>query len=742
MLVRNELYEKLSEERKQLQKEGKIPEWITTAGWQLIKNKDYLYKTNSLKELFQRVANTLAKHLKPEHQDYYKNRFFEVLWAGHFSLSTPMYNLGTDRGLPVSCTGNYISDSVFSFYDSLLEVSMLTKDHFGTSGYLGDIRPRGSKISKGGTASGILPVMKMHAQAMNDITQGTTRRGSWGGYIDVMHGDFDEVLDEIMANPEPYNLGINYYDVDLIKLSNNEPEMVRRYQRHMKLRAVYGKGYFYFPDRVARLQPEMYKKHGLRSKASNLCLTGDTVLRVVETDKSSFPNFYYEYKTLKEIVESNKEYNVFSYNESTGQVSYKYIYDKALMKKDAELWELSVENGRYRIYATADHKIYTDNRGYIELSKLDIGDILIISDYDKVGDGDYENCHSTTSWELRKTEMRADVYDISVDDNHNFFANNVLVHNCSEVTLHADKDHSFTCVLGNMNLAKFDEWKDTDACQVGLMMLDCVVSEMLDLIDKKPEHEKYAYRKIKSGTEKSRALGLGVLGFHTYLQQKMIPFESMEAIIENENLFKYIHDETLKMSQWLAKEYGEPEWCKGFGVRNTHRTMIAPTTAGATIQNGVSRGIEPIYANTYSEKLAGGLVSRINPQLLQIMKDRNVLSQELIDDIGTNYKGSVQHVNWLTDIEKQVFKTAFEIDQKVLVDLAADRQKYVCQAQSINLFFEGEADEQEMSRIHLYAMFNPNIKSLYYMRGQRNAKASDGKSSVEESKSICESCEA
>jgi len=169
------------------------------------------------------------------------------------------------------------------------------------------------------------------------------------------------------------------------------------------------------------------------------------------------------------------------------------------------------------------------------------------------------------------------VYDITVPETESFYANDILVHNCSEITLHADEEHSFTCVLSSMNLEKYNEWKDTDAVQVGIVFLDCVVSEVLDLIDAKPKQEQYVYAKIRKGTEKSRALGLGVMGFHTYLQENMIPYESMECVEKNMEIFNHIHDESLQASQWLATEYGEPEWCKGFGVRNTHRTSIPPT---------------------------------------------------------------------------------------------------------------------------------------------------------------------
>ena len=465
-----------------------------------------------------------------------------------------------------------------------MEVADLTKEGFGTSGYIGHVRARGTPISGGGTASGLVPVFKAHVQAMRDITQGVSRRGSWGGYIDLMHGDFDELIDEIMIDTDDYNIGINYYDDDLVRLSNNHPETVRRFQRHMKLRAISGKGYFYFPDRVARMQPPMYEKHGLRSLASNLC---------------------------------------------------------------------------------------------------------------------------------------------------------------NEITLHADKEHSFTCVLSSMNLAYYDDWKNTDAVYVATVFLDCVVSEMLKLISELTPDMQHVFEKIKKGTEKSRALGLGVMGFHTYMQEHMIAFESMEAIDLNMEMFTHLHDESLKASKYLAKEYGEPEWCKGYGVRNTHRTCLPPTMSSSQICCTVSQGIEPIAANTYQQKLAGGTVTRINTALMKIMIDRGVLTQENIDSIGKDYKGSVQHVDWLTDKEKQVFKTAHEINQYVLIDLCADRQPKICQGQSLNTFCKSSMSEKEISDLHLYAMFNPDIKGLYYLRGEATSKGSSGKSSIDSDDSgECVGCSA
>lgn len=330
------------------------------------------------------------------------------------------------------------------------------------------------------------------------------------------------------------------------------------------------------------------------------------------------------------------------------------------------------------------------------------------------------------------------VYDITVPDTECFYANDILVHNCAEITLHADAEHSFTCVLSSMNLALWDEWKDTDAVYIATIFLDCVISEFLELVSKQSKEIQRVFEKVVRSTVKSRALGLGVMGFHTLLQEKMIAYESVECAMLNDEVFTHLHDESLKASQWMATVFGEPEWCVGFGVRNTHRTSLPPTMSSSQICMTVSQSIEPLLANTFQQKLAGGSVVRINPTLMRIMKERGVLSQELIDEIGSVYDGSVQHVDWLHDHEKPVFKTMNEINQKVLIDLAADRQPKICQAQSLNLAYKSDATEAEIADDHAYAMFNKNIKSLYYMRSQASSKGSTGKSTVEIA--VCESC--
>ena len=289
---------------------------------------------------------------------------------------------------------------------------------------------------------------------------------------------------------------------------------------------------------------------------------------------------------------------------------------------------------------------------------------------------------------------------------------------CSEIALHSSEDHTFSCVLSSMNASLYDEWKDTDAVFNATVFLDCVNQDMIEIGKNTKGMEK-----IVRFAEKSRALGLGMLGFHTYLQDNMIAFESLEANFKNVEIFQHLNNESLRASQWMAKEFGEPFWCKGYGVRNTHRIAIAPNLSSALICGSVSQGIEPIYKNAYVQNTAAGKMDRVNPSLLNVMKDKGIYSNDLVKDIIAN-NGSVQHVEWLTDDEKLVFKTAFEINQHQIIRLASVRQKFIDQAQSINLFFSADEDEAYISEVHKAAFKDPYIKSLYYIRSETGVNTS------------------
>ncbi|MEN9782326.1 MAG: hypothetical protein RL208_476, partial [Pseudomonadota bacterium] len=280
------IYEELSIERKALQEQGLVPKWYTTSGLQMYKEK-YEYEVNgrSVRGQFERIANTAASYLKNiGMEETAKQKFFDMLWDGWLSPSTPVLaNMGTKRGLPVSCSGGFVSDSIDGFYSARHETAMLTKYGFGTSAYLGAIRPRGSKISVGGKASGVLPVFKGFVQDMRDVAQGTARRGAWAGYIEIDHPDFDEIADYIVSNPDDANIGWLIKDSFIEGLDAGHSDSIRRFQKALKMKMVTGKGYFCFIDKVNRKRPKQYQINNLDVKASNLCLTGDTMIFISKT---------------------------------------------------------------------------------------------------------------------------------------------------------------------------------------------------------------------------------------------------------------------------------------------------------------------------------------------------------------------------------------------------------------------------------------------------------------------------
>ena len=567
------IYKSFGKERKALQAEGRVPEWFTTAAWQMFREKYITDENPDIKTTYERIAKQAASRMDVDvdEMQIWENKFFDLMWKGWLAPSTPVLaNMGAGRGCPVSCSGGYIGDSVYGFYESQKEAALLSKNGFGTSGYMGSIRPRGAPITSGGKASGILSVFKDFIQMSRDISQGSTRRGAWAGYVEIDHEDFWELADHIQAFPDDANIGWIVSDEFIGKLDDGDGDALQRFQRAMKLKMVTGKGYFFFVDKVNKLSPQCYADRGLKVHASNLC-----------------------------------------------------------------------------------------------------------------------------------TE--------------------ITLHSDSSETGRGGSDLTFTCVLSSMNLAKYDEWKDTEAVFESTVFLDCVAEDFIQ-IGKEIRGLEASVR----FTEKSRALGLGTLGFHTYLQQNMIPFEGLEAHMKNNEIYSKINNEAERASAWMAERFGEPEWCVGYGRRNTHLIAIAPNLSSALICGGVSQGIEPVYKNAYIQATAAGEVNRINPILVGIMKERKVFNHDNIADIIENHAGSVQHVEWLSDDEKEVFKTAFEINQEAIIRLASARQRHIDQAQSINLFFSADEDEEVIARVHEMAFRDPYIKSLYYIRSESGVKASSG----------------
>ncbi len=300
---------------------------------------------------------------------------------------------------------------------------------------------------------------------------------------------------------------------------------------------------------------------------------------------------------------------------------------------------------------------------------------------------------------------------------------------CNEIQLSSDAETSFVCVLSSINLLHYEDWKDTDAVEVLTYFLDTVTEEYIQKTKDMPfmsAPNKFA--------KEQRAIGLGVLGWHSFLQSKMIAFESMEAKMLNAQIFKLLDDKSLKASKELAEKYGEPELLKGYGERMVTRIAIAPTTSSSFILGQVSQGIEPQNSNYYVKKLAKGSFTYKNPYLKELLQEKGQDTQEVWKSI-LEKGGSVQHLDFLSKNEKDVFKTFGELSQKEIVIQAAQRQKRIDQGQSLNLNVPPSATIGEVSKLLIFG-WQQGIKGFYYQRSSNPSQL------LARSLNECKSCEA
>ena len=298
---------------------------------------------------------------------------------------------------------------------------------------------------------------------------------------------------------------------------------------------------------------------------------------------------------------------------------------------------------------------------------------------------------------------------------------------CSEIALPNNEEWSFVCNLSSMNALHFDEWKDTDAVETMIFFLDAVMDDFLEKLEnlRDSDHREdqdafYFMRKAYKFALENRALGLGVLGWHSLLQSKMVAFESVEASLLNESLFKTIREQAEDASQKLAEKYGEPKMLKGTGRRNTTLMAVAPTTSSAFILGQTSQSIEPIWSNNYVKDVSKAKVTVQNPYLKEVLKKYGKDEREIWIDIR-NHDGSVQHLDFLTDHEKDVFKTFSEINQFEVINQASVRQRYIDQGQSLNIMVNPKTSAKELNDLHLYAWEN-GIKTLYYQHSTNAAQ--------------------
>ena len=311
---------------------------------------------------------------------------------------------------------------------------------------------------------------------------------------------------------------------------------------------------------------------------------------------------------------------------------------------------------------------------------------------------------------------------------------------CSEIALPNNERWSFVCNLSSMNALHFDEWKDTDAVETMTFFLDAVMSEFIEKLEKLRDtdnsEQREAFRFMERAynfAKENRALGIGVLGWHSLLQSKMIPFESTEASLLNEQIFKTIQERSQSASEELANLYGEPEFLKGTGRRNSTTMAVAPTTSSAFIIGQVSQSIEPLWSNNYVKDVAKAKVTVQNEYLRDVLKKYDKDNRETWIDIR-NHDGSVQHLDYLTQNEKDVFKTFSEINQYEIINQASVRQKYIDQGQSLNIMVNPKTSTKELNELHLYAWEN-GVKTLYYQHTTSAAQEFYRSS-------VCLSCEA
>ena len=537
------------------------PEWGDTDVYKQTISGGYLLKNESPSEAYKRVCNTVARRLdRPELAEI----FYEYIWKGWLCLASPVLsNTGTDRGLPISCFGIDVADSINDIGKKNLEMMLLAKHGGGVGIGINQIRPAGSKITGNGTSDGVVPFCKIYDSTILATNQGSVRRGAASVNININHADFEEWLEIREPKGDVNRQSLNLHQCAVVgdkfmrKLESGDINARKKWSKLLQKRKATGEPYILFKGNTNKSNPEAYKQNALKVHMTNIC---------------------------------------------------------------------------------------------------------------------------------------------------------------SEIVLHTDESHSFVCCLSSLNLAKYEEWKDTNIIYDATWFLDGVLE---DFIQK--AKGKIGFENSVRSAEKGRALGLGVLGWHTYLQEKGIPFEGLLSQYETRKIFSQIKIESERASMDLAEAYGEPLWCVGQGLRNTHLRAIAPTVSNSKLSGNVSPGIEPWAANVFTDQSAKGTFIRKNPTLVRLLKKYKINTKKVWDKIMED-GGSVQDVKELNNIilendipAKDVFKTFKEINQLEIVNQAGLRQQYIDQSVSLNLAFPSEANPKWINKVHFDA-WKKGIKTLYYMR--------------------------
>ena len=545
------------------------PSWGDTDVYKKTIAGGYLLQGESPKEAYRRVSNAVARRLyKPELAD----KFFDYIWKGWLCLASPVLsNTGTDRGLPISCFGIDVGDSIMEIGNKNLEMMLLAKHGGGVGIGVNMIRPAGSKITGNGTSDGVVPFCKIYDSTILATNQGSVRRGAASVNINIEHNDFLEWLEIREPKGDVNRQSLNLHQCAVVgdkfmrKLEQGNPDARNKWSKLIQKRKATGEPYILFKGNTNKNNPQAYKKNSLKVHMTNIC---------------------------------------------------------------------------------------------------------------------------------------------------------------SEIVLHTDESHSFVCCLSSVNLDKYNEWKNTNLIYDATWFLDGVLEEFIQ----RAKNMKGFECSVRSA-EKGRALGLGVLGWHSLLQKSGISFEGLLAQFKTREIFSKIKIETERASRALAETYGEPLWCVGTGMRNTHLRAIAPTVSNSKLAGNTSAGIEPWAANVFTEQSAKGTFIRKNNELKKALRKIGIDYKETWDKIledGGSVQGLKELDGWFYDERgrlnqeegesiKNVFKTFKEINQLELVRQAGIRQDYIDQSVSLNLAFPSEATPRWINQVHVEA-WKRGIKTLYYMR--------------------------
>jgi ribonucleoside-diphosphate reductase alpha chain len=855
--------------------------WLTEHSLSFLQ-KDYLCEGQSVDERVDEMVNKAEEILQ---RPGFAAKFKEMFKKGWFSLSTPIWtNFGNDRGLPISCFGSFMEDSIASIALTHAEVMMMTKHGGGTSAHFGELRNRGSEITNNGHSDGPVHFMRLYEGLINVISQGKTRRGNFAAYLPVDHKDIVEFLTlRTEGSPiQDLSFGVTVPDYWMQEMVDGDPEKRKIWAKILESRSNTGFPYIVFIDNANNNTVDVYKDKNMKISHSNLCVTGDQLvvtsqgmqrvidlynegkdlvlfdgqkqvkaspMRLIEKNadvyeiktrsgRSHRVTGYHKVKTENGMVaaqdlkagnkvciqnkkgifgsfknqkiaefigkcqskfmksesylinsfkkeSSDSEYPVYNmysfvknmqnrYNQNQQEFSEDESWEKKGIDFDIKsvpkfIWESNeATQAAYlsglNFVCQTNHKnclqIYTSScsLNFLQEIQIMLSNLGIDSKINLVREGG--NYESTDEFDGKKDCFRLsistaegmialdratnilakndcfivdsdpsseeedrdlfdlvdsveyagkeDVYCTTVEsEEHLWVCNSFITSNCTEIFLPDNSEESFVCDLSSMNILHYDEWKDSDAVEMLVYFLDAVMTEFIE----KASKISFMDRPVKFA-RRHRAIGIGWLGWHSFLQKNMVPFESLKAKLLNTEIAKYICEKAYAASAKMAQEYGEPEVLQGYGRRHTTLLAIAPTKSSAFILGQVSEGIEPDRANYYIKDLAKGKFTIKNKYLEELLESKGKNLPEIWDSILKN-AGSVQHLKFLSDEEKAVFKTFMEISPKELIIQAAARQKYIDQGQSLNLMIHPQTPIKDVNALLIDA-WKMGVKSLYY----------------------------